>query len=61
MPQLSLTASIKVDDCEPLVCGTDPFRDIPRFLAQLKEMGFSGVQNFPTVVGLSTSNIKFDP
>ncbi|KAL3479224.1 TIM-barrel-protein domain-containing protein [Aspergillus californicus] len=31
------------------VCGTDPFRDIPRFLKQLKEMGFSGVQNFPTV------------
>ncbi|KAL4882453.1 TIM-barrel-protein domain-containing protein [Aspergillus karnatakaensis] len=31
------------------VCGTDPFRDIPRFLAQLKDMGFAGVQNFPTV------------
>ena len=31
------------------VCGTDPFRDIPRFLASLKQMGFSGVQNFPTV------------
>lgn len=31
------------------VCGTDPFRDIPRFLANLKDMGFSGVQNFPTV------------
>ncbi|KAL5334292.1 TIM-barrel-protein domain-containing protein [Aspergillus crustosus] len=31
------------------VCGTDPFRDIPRFLKQLQEMGFSGVQNFPTV------------
>ncbi|KAL4861534.1 hypothetical protein BDV12DRAFT_191013 [Aspergillus spectabilis] len=31
------------------VCGTDPFRDIPRFLKQLQEMGFAGVQNFPTV------------
>ncbi|CAJ2500119.1 Uu.00g029720.m01.CDS01 [Anthostomella pinea] len=31
------------------VCGTDPFRDMPRFLRQLKELGFSGVQNFPTV------------
>ncbi len=31
------------------VCGTDPFRLMPVFLRQLKEMGFSGVQNFPTV------------
>jgi predicted TIM-barrel enzyme len=31
------------------VCGTDPFRLMPYFLKQLKEMGFSGVQNFPTV------------
>ena len=31
------------------VCGTDPMRIIPLFLRQLKEMGFSGVQNFPTV------------
>lgn len=31
------------------VCGTDPFRQIPVFLKQLKEMGFDGVQNFPTV------------
>ncbi|HEC23073.1 MAG TPA: phosphoenolpyruvate hydrolase family protein [Chloroflexi bacterium] len=31
------------------VCGTDPFRLMPVFLKQLKEMGFSGVQNFPTV------------
>lgn len=31
------------------VCGTDPFRVMPFFLRQLKEMGFSGVQNFPTV------------
>jgi len=31
------------------VCGTDPFRVMPVFLRQLKEMGFVGVQNFPTV------------
>ena len=31
------------------VCGTDPFRVMPYFLKQLKEMGFAGVQNFPTV------------
>ncbi|KAK5940525.1 hypothetical protein PMZ80_006941 [Knufia obscura] len=31
------------------VCGTDPFRIMPKFLAQLKDMGFAGVQNFPTV------------
>jgi predicted TIM-barrel enzyme len=31
------------------VCGTDPFRLMPYFLRQLKDMGFTGVQNFPTV------------
>ena len=31
------------------VCGTDPFRLMPVFLRQLREMGFDGVQNFPTV------------
>src|SRR5918996_6008138 len=31
------------------VCGTDPFRLMRVFLPQLKEMGFDGVQNFPTV------------
>jgi len=31
------------------VCGTDPFRLMPIFLKQLKEIGFSGIQNFPTV------------
>src|SRR3984885_6692986 len=31
------------------VCGTDPFRVIPRFLDQLAATGFAGVQNFPTV------------
>ena len=31
------------------VCGTDPFRLMPVFLTQLKDIGFAGVQNFPTV------------
>jgi predicted TIM-barrel enzyme len=31
------------------VCGTDPFRLMPVLLRELKEMGFDGVQNFPTV------------
>jgi predicted TIM-barrel enzyme len=31
------------------VCGTDPFRDMSRFLHEVKQAGFSGVQNFPTV------------
>src|SRR5512139_2762389 len=31
------------------VNGTDPFRLMPVFLKQLKDIGFSGVQNFPTV------------
>jgi predicted TIM-barrel enzyme len=31
------------------ICGTDPFRLMPVFLKQIKEMGFTGVQNFPTV------------
>jgi predicted TIM-barrel enzyme len=31
------------------VCGTDPFRQMPRFLRQMKELGCSGVQNYPTV------------
>ena len=31
------------------VCGTDPFRLKHVFLKQIKQMGFSGVQNFPTV------------
>ena len=31
------------------VNGTDPFVIMPRLLAELKDMGFSGVQNFPTI------------
>src|SRR5260221_10210934 len=30
-------------------CGTDPFRVLPVFLEELRRIGFSGVQNFPTV------------
>jgi predicted TIM-barrel enzyme len=36
----------------PVLAGvnaTDPFRLMPLFLKQIKELGFSGVQNFPTV------------
>jgi predicted TIM-barrel enzyme len=36
----------------PILAGvnaTDPFRLMPQFLKQVKETGFSGVQNFPTV------------
>jgi predicted TIM-barrel enzyme len=31
------------------VNGTDPFILMPKFLSELKAMGFSGVQNFPTI------------
>jgi predicted TIM-barrel enzyme len=31
------------------VCGTDPFRTMDRFLHTLRDEGFTGVQNFPTV------------
>lgn len=31
------------------VNGTDPFKDMHQFLKKVKEVGFSGVQNFPTV------------
>jgi len=36
----------------PVLAGvnaTDPFRLMPQFLQQVKDMGFAGVQNFPTV------------
>ncbi|HPF46105.1 MAG TPA: phosphoenolpyruvate hydrolase family protein [Emcibacteraceae bacterium] len=39
------------------VNGTDPFVDMERFIKKLKDMGFSGVQNFPTV-GLFDGNIR---
>ena len=31
------------------VCGTDPMRLMDRFLAEVKAIGFAGVQNFPTI------------
>ena len=31
------------------ICGTDPFRDMSRLLREVKNTGFTGVQNFPTV------------
>lgn len=31
------------------VCGTDPMRLMDKFLQQIQAVGFSGVQNFPTV------------
>jgi predicted TIM-barrel enzyme len=31
------------------VCATDPFRVMKRFLVEVREAGFAGVQNFPTV------------
>jgi predicted TIM-barrel enzyme len=43
------------------VCGTDPLRLMPVFLRQLKQMGFSGVQNFPTVAlfdGVFRANLE---
>jgi predicted TIM-barrel enzyme len=50
------------------VCGTDPFRSMPRFLEEVKRAGFSGVQNFPTVglidgtfrVGLEETGMGYD-
>ena len=43
---------LPVVQCTPVlagVCGTDPFRRMDYFLPQLRDMGFAGVQNFPTV------------
>lgn len=39
------------------VCGTDPFRIMHKFIVKLKEIGFVGVQNFPTV-GLIDGNFR---
>ncbi len=39
------------------VCGTDPFRLMDVFLDELRRLGFSGVQNFPTV-GLFDGTIR---
>ncbi|MFN8377425.1 MAG: phosphoenolpyruvate hydrolase family protein [Anaerolineae bacterium] len=43
------------------VNGTDPFRLMPVFLKQIKETGFSGVQNFPTMGlfdGIMRANVE---
>jgi predicted TIM-barrel enzyme len=50
------------------VCGTDPFRMMGHYLRDLHAMGFSGVQNFPTVglidgtfrQGLEETGMGFD-
>src|SRR6201997_480673 len=50
------------------VCGTDPFRIMARFLADVRDAGFAGVQNFPTVglidgsfrQGLEETGMGFD-
>lgn len=50
------------------VCGTDPFRLMPVFLRQIRDMGFAGVQNFPSVglidgvfrVNLEETGMGFD-
>jgi predicted TIM-barrel enzyme len=39
------------------VCGTDPFRAMDRFLREVRDAGFAGVQNFPTV-GLIDGNFR---
>ena len=39
------------------VCGTDPFMMPRLFLKELKELGFAGIQNFPTV-GLIEGRIR---
>ncbi|WP_299500843.1 phosphoenolpyruvate hydrolase family protein [uncultured Roseobacter sp.] len=39
------------------VCASDPFRLMDKFLDQVKDAGFSGVQNFPTV-GLIDGNFR---
>ncbi|MCP1308454.1 phosphoenolpyruvate hydrolase family protein [Paenibacillus tyrfis] len=41
------------------VCGTDPMRVMGRFLKQIKDEGFVGVQNFPTV-GLIDGNFRMN-
>ncbi len=40
---------VKVTPVMAGVCGTDPFRLMPVFLEEVRRVGFSGVQNFPTV------------
>ena len=39
------------------VCASDPFRQMDKFLEQVKAIGFAGIQNFPTV-GLIDGNFR---
>ena len=39
------------------VCATDPFLMPARFLAELRDLGYCGIQNFPTV-GLITGELR---
>jgi len=39
------------------VCASDPFRQMVPFLKELKDLGFCGIQNFPTV-GLIDGNFR---
>lgn len=43
------------------VCGTDPFRLMPQFLRGIRDAGFSGVQNYPTIClfdGIIRANLE---
>lgn len=43
------------------VCGSEAFRSIPRFLRTIRDAGFSGVQNYPTVClfdGIVRANLE---
>jgi len=41
------------------VCATDPFMPPRQFLGELRELGFSGIQNFPTI-GLIDGNYRLN-
>lgn len=41
------------------ICGTDPFRDMSRLLPEVKDSGFTGVQNFPRLIdGVFRPNLE---
>jgi predicted TIM-barrel enzyme len=50
------------------VCGTDPFRNLPRFMDELAAIGIVGIINYPTVglidgrfrIGLEETGMGFD-
>ncbi len=41
------------------MCGTDPTKNMPKFLTRLREAGFAGVINYPTVCRFD-GNIRRD-